>query len=121
MNSESFQKGFQLRCALNHTSEPMPHPDDLDPMTRMIVGHVFGEVYSREGLSMRDRLIVTIVTIIAIGGADKPLRTHMARAMKNGITRRELEEICLHMTAYCGYPRAVIGKQVLDSIPDEAI
>ena len=118
MNSESFEKGFRLRCELNHTSEPMPNPDDFDEMTQMIVGHVFGEIYNRKGLSIRDHMIVTIVTIIAIGGAEKPLRTHMARAMKNGVTRAELEEICLHMTAYCGYPRAVMAKQVLDAIAD---
>lgn len=119
MNTERFDKGFQLKCELNKAQEPIPDQDELDIMTQMIHAHVFGEIYSRNTLPMRERLIVTIVTIIAIGGAEKPLRTHMTRAMKNGITRQELEEICLHMTVYCGYPRAVVAKQLLDSIPDQ--
>lgn len=118
MNTERFDKGYQLKCELNKEPVEIPCQDDLDIMTQMIHGHVFGEIYSRPGLPMRERLIVTIVTIIAIGGAERPLRTHMTRAMKNGITRAELEEICLHMTVYCGYPRAVTAKQLLDSIPD---
>lgn len=121
MDSERFEKGYRLRRELDRADGPVPDMDDLDPMSQMIAGHVFGEIYSREGLSMRERLIVTIVTILAIGGADKPLRSHMIRAMKNGITRSELEEICLHASVYCGYPRAVTAKQILDSIPDETV
>lgn len=119
MDTERFEKGYRLRAALDGKTGPVPHMEDLDPMSQMIAGHVFGEIYSRENLSMRERLIVTVVTILAIGGADKPLRSHMIRAMKNGITRQELEEICLHASVYCGYPRAVTAKQILDSIGEE--
>lgn len=119
MDDERFERGFRLKCELDRTNDPIPDKDNLDPMSQMITGHVFGEIYSRSGLCMRERLIVTIVTILAIGGADGPLRSHMIRAMKNGITRGELEEICLHASVYCGYPRAVTAKRILDSIPDQ--
>ena len=68
---------------------------------------LFGEVWSREDkLSLRDRLLVTVVALMAQGLADESFRYHLMSAKKNGITREEIAEIITHAAFYCGWPKA---------------
>lgn len=49
---------------------------------------LFGEVWSREEkLSLRDRSLVTVVSLMSQGSADNSLKFHLNEAKKNGITK----------------------------------
>ncbi|WP_449073428.1 carboxymuconolactone decarboxylase family protein [Ruminococcus sp.] len=64
---------------------------------------LFGEVWSREEeLSLRDRSLVTVVSLIAMGLTDN----HLESAKKNGITASEMAEIITHAAFYVGWPKA---------------
>ena len=68
---------------------------------------LFGEVWSRESLlSLRDRSLVTVVSLMAQGLVDSPFRYHLETARKNGITRTEIAEILTHAAFYAGWPKA---------------
>lgn len=68
---------------------------------------LFGEVWSREDkLSLRDRSLVTVVTLMAQGLTDSSLTYHLQEAKKNGITKTEIAEIVTHAAFYCGWPKA---------------
>ena len=68
---------------------------------------LFGEVWSRNDLlSLRDRSLVTITTLIAQGITDTSLIYHLQEAKKNGITRTEIAEILTHIAFYAGWPKA---------------
>ncbi len=68
---------------------------------------LFGEVWSREDkLSLRDRSLVTVVTLMAQGLTDSSLTYHLQEAKKNGITKEEIAEIVTHAAFYCGWPKA---------------
>ena len=68
---------------------------------------LFGEVWSRNDLlSLRDRSLVTVTTLIAQGITDSSLGFHLAEAKKNGITRTEIAEIITHIAFYAGWPKA---------------
>lgn len=68
---------------------------------------LFGEVWSREDkLSLRDRSLVTVVTLMAQGLTDESFRYHLMSAKKNGITREEIAEIITHAAFYCSWPKA---------------
>lgn len=68
---------------------------------------LFGEVWSRESLlSLRDRSLVTVVSLMAQGLVDSSFRYHLETARKNGITRTEIAEILTHATFYAGWPKA---------------
>ncbi len=68
---------------------------------------LFGEVWSREDtLSLRDRSLVTVVSLMAQGLADASLTFHLQVAKKNGITKTEIAEIVTHAAFYCGWPKA---------------
>lgn len=68
---------------------------------------LFGEVWSRtDKLSLRDRSLVTITSLISQGITDSSLGFHLQEAKKNGITRTEIAEIITHIGFYAGWPKA---------------
>lgn len=68
---------------------------------------LFGEVWSRNDLlSLRDRSLVTITSLISQGITDSSLIYHLQEAKKNGITRTEIAEILTHVAFYAGWPKA---------------
>jgi len=68
---------------------------------------LFGEVWSRNDLlSLRDRSLVTITSLISQGITDSSLVHHLQNAKNNGITRTEISEIITHIAFYAGWPKA---------------
>lgn len=68
---------------------------------------LFGEVWSREDrLSLRDRSLVTVVSLMSQGLTDSSFRYHLESAKRNGITRTEIAEILTHAAFYAGWPKA---------------
>lgn len=68
---------------------------------------LFGEVWSRnDRLSLRDRSVVTITSLISQGITDSSLKYHLQTAKANGVTRTEIAEIITHAAFYAGWPKA---------------
>lgn len=66
----------------------------------------FGDVWSRPGLDLRSRSLVTVAQLAALGKTDE-LRAHLAGARRLGITRQELVEVLMQTACYAGIPAAV--------------
>lgn len=77
---------------------------------------LYADVWERQGLSKRDRSLVTVSALIALNRPDQ-LRSHIELASKNGLTREELVEAITHLAFYSGWPSSVsaatIAKDVL--------
>ncbi|MBC9247935.1 carboxymuconolactone decarboxylase family protein [Paracoccus sp. 11-3] len=69
----------------------------------------FGDIYSRNGLSLRDREIATIAALAAMGTATPQLKVHIQAGLNVGITRDEITEILMQMAVYAGFPAALNG------------
>lgn len=69
----------------------------------------FGDIYSRPGLSLRDREIATIAALAALGTAEPQLRVHIAAGLNVGLGREEIVEILMQMAVYAGFPAALNG------------
>ena len=66
---------------------------------------LFGEVWRRPGLAPRDRSLVTVATLIALGQAEQ-MPFHLNRALDAGLKPSEASEVVSHLAFYCGWPRA---------------
>ncbi|OQP87616.1 4-carboxymuconolactone decarboxylase [Rhizobium rhizosphaerae] len=69
----------------------------------------FGDIYTRPGLSLRDREIATIAALCALGHATPQLKVHIAAGLNVGLTRDEIVEILMQMSVYAGFPAALNG------------
>ncbi len=92
-------------------NEPMPR---LGELTRELV---YGDIWERPGLSKRDRSLITIAMLTAMYRTNQ-IRSHMRRALANGVTKDEIGEVLMHMAFYAGWPCAVnafeVAKEVFD-------
>lgn len=82
--------------------------EDVAPdLARYIFEFAFGDIYSREGLNLRDRQIATVAALATQGNAEPQLRAHIRGALNAGLTREEVVEIITQMAVYAGFPAAM--------------
>ena len=79
---------------------------------------LFDEVWERGDLSKRDRSLITVAALTAMGKTDQ-LRFHLDYARTNGVTTDELKEAILHLAFYTGWPNGMAAMTVLKDITDE--
>jgi 4-carboxymuconolactone decarboxylase len=94
----------------------VPEPGPPTPFRQASRDFLFGQVWSRPGLSRRDRRWVTL-TCVAAADAPGPIDQQVYAALNSGdIELAEMLEFVLHFAVYCGWPKAshlemVIGQQ----------
>jgi 4-carboxymuconolactone decarboxylase len=81
---------------------------DISPeLGHQVVAWGFGEIYARPVLEPRDRQLVTLGMLTALGGCEPQLEVHINAALNVGLTTEQIVEALLHSAVYCGFPRAV--------------
>jgi 4-carboxymuconolactone decarboxylase len=69
--------------------------------------------WTEDALSLRDRSLIVVAALIAQGGVDDRLRSHVRWAVEHGSNRDELEALVTLLAVYTGYPRASTGMEVV--------
>ena len=75
-------------------------------LQELIDGLVYGETWTRPGLSPRDRSLATIAVTLANYQTEQ-LRSHLNRGLDNGLTTQEIAELIAQVTLYDGFPAGV--------------
>jgi 4-carboxymuconolactone decarboxylase len=80
-------------------------PDTVDgPYVDVTVDHLFGAIWTREALDVRDRRMVTIGVLAALGQANL-LEIQFRSALERGeLTEEQVRELVLHLAHYIGWP-----------------
>jgi 4-carboxymuconolactone decarboxylase len=114
---ESIAKGIaRFEELMGWNVDPAALQDDF---ARVTMGNLFGDVWSRPGLALRDRSLITVATLIA-QGREQELKLHLQGALRVGISRAEIQEIILHLAHYAGWPLAVGAGRVAQAVFAEA-
>ena len=96
-------------------------PPDMpgDVFLDATIEHLFGAVWSRPGLGVKERRLVTLTILMGMGN-EMPLRLHFGAAMKSGdLSDAEIDELILHVAHYGGWPQAAIASQVVRQLRAE--
>jgi 4-carboxymuconolactone decarboxylase len=97
--SKMFETGLDTRKTVlgpDYVKRQFQDPDDFAaPFQEVATEYAWGAVWSPPGLSLRDRSLVTLAQCIALNRPNE-VRIHLRGAVRNGITRAELQELCLH-------------------------
>lgn len=120
-NNKRFEAGISSikKMVSNEDFEMMKNMKNISPdFWDIIVSFGFGEVYSREGLSLTQREIVTLTTLITQGAFDQ-LEVHVKSALNVGLTKNEIKEIIIQCAAYVGFPKAVQAMSIAGKIFEE--
>ena len=113
MNDQSrYQRGLAKLAEVDgKAGEEVVAP--LGDLGRYIVEFAFGDIYSRPGLSLREREIATVAMLTALGGREPQLHMHIQAALNVGLSRQEVEEIIIQTVPYAGFPTAINALNVL--------
>jgi 4-carboxymuconolactone decarboxylase len=71
----------------------------------LTVDHLFGTIWTRPGLSMRDKRIMTLAVVTAMGLQDLTEVQVTAALANEELTEEELKEMAIFLTHYVGFPR----------------
>ncbi len=82
--------------------------EDIAPdLGTYIVEFAFGHIYARDGLTLREREMVTLASLLTAGGCEPQLKVHIQGALQVGITPEKITEIFLQCIPYTGFPRVL--------------
>jgi 4-carboxymuconolactone decarboxylase len=91
---------------------------DIAPKLAQLTDDVlFSDVWARPELSPRDRSLITVAALTALGRTDQ-LRSHLRLALDNGVTREELAEVATHLAFYAGWPAGISAATTLKAVLD---
>ena len=110
VRSKAFKAGLATRKKVlgpDYVERSFKNADPFSmPFQELATEFAWGSVWNRPGLSLRDRSLVTLAQVIALNRPAE-IRVHLRGAIRNGITKKELSELCLHSFLYCGGPAAL--------------
>lgn len=74
---------------------------------KYIIEFAFGDVYSRPALSVQERELITIVSLLTAGGCEPQLTVHINGALNVGLSQEKIIEAFIQCVPYVGFPRVL--------------
>jgi 4-carboxymuconolactone decarboxylase len=110
MANERFEKGFKKFEEIHGpvAKATLESLKDVAPdLGRFVTEFAFGDIYSRPGLDLKTRQLLTIASLTTLGSAPLQLKSHIKGALRVGCTKEEIVEALLQMAVYAGFPAAM--------------
>src|SRR5438093_3119862 len=99
MSDERYELGLEkLRELAGADGEKViANLEELSPdLARLVVEFGYGDVYTRPGLPLRERQLIAIGALTALGGAEAQLEYHVRIALRAGVDPAEIVETLVH-------------------------
>jgi 4-carboxymuconolactone decarboxylase len=101
-----------------HVARSVASADEFSlPIQELVMEYCWGAIWSRPGLERRDRSLINIGMLVALGKTHE-LGVHIRGALNNGLTVEQIREALLQTAVYCGVPAGLeafrVAKAVLD-------
>ena len=81
-----------------------------------VVGAVFGGTYQRDGLELRDRQMLNMAALAAMGGTEPQLTGHIRTAVENaGMSREDVAECFVHLMPYIVVPKTLAAMRCMQA------
>ena len=119
MEQTRFQRGRELLKQVDSAGGEavIDSLADIAPdLGRYIVEFAFGDIYTREGLSLQERELVTIASLLTAGGCEPQLRVHLGGALNVGVPPEKIVEVLIHCVPYVGFPRVLNAVSVAKEV-----
>ena len=113
-DDDRYERG-RARFLEIHDEKALRAVEGLGDVGRSILEFVYGDIYLRPGLSLRDRELAAVATLVALGRSSQ-IPQHLRAALKAGVTADELREVILQTAAIAGFPPAMNAISTLKTI-----
>ena len=109
MSDDLHADGMEVRRAVlgdAHVDRAIDDTTDFtEPFQDFITKMAWGSVWTRDGLSRRERSMITLAVLTTLRAEDE-LGLHVRAALRNGLTPEEIREVLLHTAVYAGVPQS---------------
>ncbi|MBX3619083.1 MAG: carboxymuconolactone decarboxylase family protein [Rhizobacter sp.] len=107
MKSKRYEEGMTVRrdvMGAERIDNVMKNADEVTrPIHDLITEYCWGEIWTRPGLSRRERSLINLGMLAALNRHNE-LKLHIGGALTNGVTKEEIVECFLQVAIYCGVP-----------------
>ena len=118
VSDESFKKGLEQLKLMGRDGTMLDQLQLSEDMYRLSVGYLFGDIWTRPHLSLRERQLITLAANIAMARPNGT-HSHYRSAHHIGITHEEICEVMIHVGMYTGWPcLAHATKQYLEVLAE---
>ena len=110
MTDERYERGWEKlqELAGKDGERVIETVQELSPdLARPVVEFGYGDIYTRPGLDLRQRQMVAIAALTALGGAEAQLDYHVRIGLNVGLEPTEIVETVIHCTPFVGFARAL--------------
>lgn len=120
--SAAFQDGLAIRSQVlgpDYVQRAFEGADELSlPFQELATEFAWGSVWTREGLTLRERSLMTMAMCIALN-RPRELQIHLRGALRNGVEPELLPEVLLQAFLYCGGPATIDAMHAIrEAMPD---
>jgi 4-carboxymuconolactone decarboxylase len=108
MSDDLFQRGIAVRKSVlgdEHVDSALANATLDADFQRFITETAWGSVWSRPGLDVKTRHLMTLALVAALGHHEE-LAMHVRATKRTGVTEAELSELFLQVAIYAGLPAA---------------
>lgn len=121
-NEELYSRGMKARRTVlgdSHVDKAEANKTDFDAdFQEYITKNAWGSVWSRPGLTARERSLITISLMAALGHEEE-LALHLRATRNTGATENDIKEVLLHTAVYAGVPAANAAFRIAKEIVKE--
>ena len=107
MPDDLFEKGLEVRKAVvgkEYVERSLASADEfMMAFQELVTTYCWGHVWTRPGLSRRDRSLLNLGMLAALGKTEE-LKLHTRGAINNGLSNEEIREALLQAAIYAGIP-----------------
>ncbi len=111
-DTDRLQKGIEVQMKIFGEVIPKMRaaaPEDQKALQDYLSGYCFGDTYTRTGLNIKDRELVTFTVLAALGDCHGQLQAHAKANLSEGATKQELIDALVLCIPYNGFPRTLNG------------
>jgi 4-carboxymuconolactone decarboxylase len=121
-DGDRFQAGLEMRrkvLGAAHVDRSLANSSEFaKPMQELVTEYCWGEVWTRPGLSARERSLLNLAMLTALSRGEE-LKLHVRGALNNGCTEEEIQEVFLQAAIYCGVPAALTSFRIAEAEIEE--
>ncbi|WP_216643191.1 carboxymuconolactone decarboxylase family protein [Pseudoduganella dura] len=110
MTNPKLEQGLAIRKAVlgaAHVERSLAAADDFNkPIQELVTTYCWGEVWGNEDLPRQTRSLLNIAMLTALNRSHE-LKVHVQGALRNGVSKTEIQAVLMQTAIYCGVPAAL--------------
>jgi 4-carboxymuconolactone decarboxylase len=91
-------------------------PSDQLHIQDFLAANCFGDYYTRNGIDLKTRELLTFATLISLGGCEPQVKGHVTANLNVGNDRARLVDVVTQLLPFIGYPRTLNALRVIDEV-----